>query len=203
MQDDTVSILTQEELDFIRSLQDAPQVPTTRSQLLILEGGDRTKKLLTQLASEEQLTIEAHIDNQRITFPVRVVTDEHEGLHLQLGAPTIVEQHVADRPWRLHFEPPVNLIDAVGKSTSMWLHELSQSGLLVELRERKQAPEHLALWLPVDGQQPLELTGNLVRKTSEGLYAYRQTLRKSRSIERLRAYLLDQLQRLRHSQAAN
>ncbi|CAD5107495.1 hypothetical protein [Zestomonas carbonaria] len=199
MQDD--SILTQEELDFIRSLHEAPRPISHIPQKLTVEGGEQTRELLAQLATHEQLTIEAHIDSQRITFPVRVVEDEFNALHLQLGAPTIVEQASAERPWRLPFTPPANLVDEEGLPSALWLHTLSQSGVLVEVREQP-VPKRFNLWLPVEGQRPLELSGTLARQTGEGLFAYRLNLRKSRSNERLRAFLLERHQHLHRQESA-
>lgn len=195
MQDD--SIVTKEEMDFIRSLQEA-QRPVPLPLGLTLEGGKQVKELLTQLATHEQLTIEAHIDNQRITFPLQVVEDEFHALHLQLGTPSIVEQTATDRPWRLPLDPPLNLQDEHGTPSALWLHAISQSGMLVEVRGQP-APKRFTLWLPVRGRQPIELRGILARKAGDGLIAYRQSLRKTKHSERLSTFLLERHQQLHRS----
>ncbi|MBM7060102.1 hypothetical protein JQX08_05225 [Pseudomonas sp. UL073] len=197
MQDD--SILTQEELDFLRSLQDN-QKPDPLPVGLLLEGGKQAKELLARLAAHEQLTIEAHIDSQRITFPLHVIEDEFHALHLQLGTPTIVEQTSADRPWRLPLDPPVNLVDEHGEPSLIWLHAVSQSGMLVEVRGQP-VPKRFSLWLPIPGRQPIALQGILARKAGEGLTAYRQSLRKTRHSERLRSFILEQHQQLHGHEA--
>ncbi|AYC31822.1 hypothetical protein D3880_05230 [Pseudomonas cavernae] len=189
MQDD--SILTQEELDFIRSLPSGPHAPLPSASALIVDGGERTKELLARLAAHEQVTIEAHIDSQRVSFPVLLVEDEFHTLHLQLGLPTIVEQAAADRPWRLPFNEPLELLDAEGLPSGLWLHSLSLSGLLVEVRGLPAPPKRFTLWMPVHGDEPIELRGILTRKTEQQLVAYRLSLRKTRQHERLRQFMLD------------
>ncbi|UVE16914.1 PilZ domain-containing protein [Pseudomonas sp. LS44] len=188
MQDE--SILTHDELQFIRELQNAPRPADPPTTALLVDGGERTKELLARLAVHEHLTIEAQIDNQRVSFPVHLVEDEFHALHVQLGLPTIVEQAAANRPWRLPFPEPLALLDADGKASGLWLHSLSQSGLLVEVRDRP-IPKRFTLWMPVPDAQPIELRGTLIRETEQHLIAYRLSQHKVRQHERLRKFILD------------
>ncbi|MCY1278026.1 hypothetical protein D9M68_246690 [compost metagenome] len=193
MSDDT--ILTQEELDFIRDLQTHSRSSDAGVPSLTLDGGPRAKKLLARLALHEQLTLEAQIDNQRVCFPLQVVEDEQHNLQLRLGPPSVVEQSSTVRPWRLHFDIPVNLLDEQDRPTTLWIHSLSLSGMLVEVHD-EPAPREFALWLPLDDQPDMELQGSLVRRTGDGLYAYAVNLARPQQVERLRSFLLDRHQRL-------
>lgn len=64
------ALLTQDELDFIRTMQHNPHlnVRDTTSSLLV-NGGSQIRDLLTRLAANEKVTIQAHFDNQQMTFP--------------------------------------------------------------------------------------------------------------------------------------
>lgn len=64
------ALLTQDELDFIQTMQHNPQlnVRDANSSLLV-NGGSQIRDLLTRLAANEQVTIQAHFENQQMTFP--------------------------------------------------------------------------------------------------------------------------------------
>ncbi|MGH8433126.1 MAG: PilZ domain-containing protein [Pseudomonas sp.] len=186
-------LLTPEELDFIQNLR---SMPRSRGSLstpsLRVDGGTQTKDLLTRLAAQDQLTIEAHFNGERITFPLQLVEDEFHSMHLQLGTPNIVEPGSADRPWRLPLAEPIGLLDENGAQSGLWLHSISLSGMLIEVRDQTPQPKRFTLWLPLPGQAPIELRGILARTTEQRLVAYRLTLRKTLHSERLRQFIFQQ-----------
>lgn len=190
-------LLTQEELDFIQSLLGNPSLGSQLSTpSLRVDGGTQTKDLLTRLAAQDQLTIEAHFNGERITFPLQLVEDEFHALHLELGVPNIVEQGSADRPWRLPLAEPIGLLDENGAQSGLWLHSISLSGMLVEVRNQTQPPKRFTLWLPLPGQEPIELRGILARTTEQRLIAYRLSRGKTQHSERLRQFIFQQHRRL-------
>ena len=93
------ALLTQDELDFIRTMQHSPQPVTAEpASRLLVNGGTEIKDLLTQLIAQEQVTLQAQFENQQMTFPLQLVEDEFHSLHLQLGAPNIYEEGPMVRP---------------------------------------------------------------------------------------------------------
>ena len=186
----STDLLTSEELDFIQDLPLAPPGPVQTPSLKV-EGGAQTKALLTQLAATDQLTIEAHFNGERVTFPLQLVEDEFHSLSLTLGSPQVVEQGAPERPWRLHLKHPIALLDEQGKPNGMWLHEVSTTGMLVEVRHQL-VPNNCTLWLPQAGGEPIRLQGILARRSNQRLVAYRLSGRKSAHSERLRQYIYQQ-----------
>ncbi|MCE6982932.1 hypothetical protein EI534_37415, partial [Pseudomonas frederiksbergensis] len=76
------ALLTQDELDFIRSMQHAPQPhPAEPPSRLMVNGGSEIKNLLTRLIADEQVTLQAQFNNQQMTFPLQLVEDEFHALH--------------------------------------------------------------------------------------------------------------------------
>lgn len=186
----STDLLTSEELDFIQDLPLAPPGPAQTPSLKV-EGGAQTKALLTRLAATDQLTIEAHFNGERVTFPLQLVEDEFHSLSLSLGSPQVVEQGAPERPWRLHLKQPIALLDEQGKPNGMWLHEVSTTGMLVEVRHQL-VPNNCTLWLPQAGGEPIRLQGILARRSQQRLVAYRLSGRKSVHSERLRQYIYQQ-----------
>ncbi len=186
------SLLTSEELDFLQDLQTPPrsQGPVQTPSLRV-DGGTQTKALLTRLAASDQLTIEAHFNGERVTFPLQLVEDEFHSLTLEIGPPQVVEQGPSERPWRLHLSPAVALVDEHGKPSGFWLHTVSTTGLLVEVRH-KLVPNNFSLWLPQAGASPIRLQGILARRSDQRLVAYRLSGRKTVHSERLRQYIYQQ-----------
>ncbi|WP_372875283.1 PilZ domain-containing protein [Pseudomonas sp.] len=188
-------LLTQTELDFI---QDLHKKPATRKRKpvplpeLLVDAGAQLKELLAYCAANEQLTIEAHIANQRLTFTPQLIEDAHHVQHLELGVPQIFDEGPASRAWRLPLDPPVALRQRNGKPSDLWIHELSLNGLLLELRSKHAAPEHFELILPLAGQKPIAIEGSQVRKTAGGLLAYRLDPLDKRSSERLQQFIFQQ-----------
>ncbi|MNG24164.1 hypothetical protein D3C84_1088560 [compost metagenome] len=66
------------------------------------------------------------------------------------------------------------------------------TGLLVEQRAKREAPKRISLLLPLSGQKPIAIQASLVRRTSQGLLAYRLDPLDRRGSERLRQYLYQQ-----------
>jgi len=185
------NILTQDELDFLRAMQDNPElnVPDTTPGLVI-DGSAQIKDLLARLVAHEQVTIEAHLEKQQISFPLQVVEDEFHAGHLQLGAPSIYEDGPMLRPWRMTLAEPAVLEDDTGRISNLWIREISFKGVLVEARNGEEAPEQLSGWFHPLGHAPIALRGTLIRRPAEGLFAYR--LNQNADIEKLRQYILQQ-----------
>lgn len=191
------NLLTQDELDFILNLQNNPKLNVRdKARSLTLNGGLQVSKLLTRLAASEQVTIQAQFDNQQMTFPLHVVEDEFHALHLELGAPSIYEEGPRIRPWRLHLAKPIALETDKGTLTSLWVHEISFKGVLLENRRQTKPPKYFSAWFSPEGHPPIALRGTLERITEQGLAAYRLSQRNKEDIERLRQYILQQHRQL-------
>ncbi|MGY4662089.1 hypothetical protein ACVWZ9_002883 [Pseudomonas chlororaphis] len=192
------ALLTQDELDFIQTMQHNPQlnVRDANSSLLV-NGGSQIRDLLTRLAANEQVTIQAHFENQQMTFPLHLVEDEFHALHLRLGVPSIFEDGPRVRPWRLTLAEPVALENAKGQPTALWVHEVSFNSVLLEIRNRAKAPKQFAQWFSPSGYERIALRGRLERQTDAGFYAYRLNQSDTDETERLRQFILQQ-HRLAH-----
>ena len=192
------ALLTQDELDFIRTMHQNPLLNTRdASSSLTVNGVSQIRDLLTRLAAHEQVTILAQFANQQMSFPLRLVEDEFHAQHLQLGTPSIFEDGPKSRPWRLTLAEPVPLENIRGKAGHLWVTELSFKGMLVEMRHDSEPPRQFAQWFSPSGYERVALRGTLERKTELGLYAYRLSQRDKGETERLRQYILHQ-HRLTH-----
>ncbi len=190
------ALLTQDELDFIRTMQHNPQLnvrDTTAS--LLVNGGTQIRDLLTRLVANEQVTIQAHFENQQLSFPLHLVEDEFHAVHLKLGAPSIYEEGAVVRPWRLTLNTPVVLENNQGRITDFWVREISFQGVLLEMRNGHKPPRRFSLWFNPEGHEPMPLRGTLQRKTEQGHYAYRLSQNDAQETERLRQYILAQHRR--------
>ncbi|WP_426140983.1 hypothetical protein [Pseudomonas sp. DWP3-1-2] len=191
------TLLTQAELEFIQNMQHNPQLnerDPTRS--LMVNGGVQIQELLTRLAAHEQVTIQAQFANQQMTFPLHLVEDEFHALHLELGAPSIFEEGPRIRPWRLVLQDPMPLETEKGTLTSLWVHEVSFKGILLENRRPTKPPKNFSAWFAPAGQAPIALRGTFERLTESGLAAYRLSQRNKEDTERLRQYILQEHRRL-------
>jgi hypothetical protein len=191
------TLLTQAELDFIQNMQHNPKLnvrDATRS--LTVNGGVHVQNLLTRLAAHEQVTIQAQFNNQQMTFPLHLVEDEFHALHLELGAPSIFEEGPQIRPWRLTLPEPTALETEKGTLTSLWVHEISFKGVLLENRKTTKPPKRFFAWFCPLGHTPISLRGTLERLTESGLAAYRLSHSNKEDTERLRQYILQQHQRV-------
>ncbi|WP_277962939.1 PilZ domain-containing protein [Pseudomonas sp. RIT-To-2] len=190
------ALLTQDELDFIRTMQHNPQLnvrDTTAS--LLVNGGTQVRDLLTRLAANEQVTLQAQFENQQMSFPLQLVEDEFHALHLQLGAPSIYEDGPMVRPWRLTLNEPVVLENDKGQISNYWVREISFEGVLLEMRNGQRPPRRFSLWFSPAGHEPMPLRGTLRRKTEQGHYAYQLSQDNLQETERLRQYILAQHRR--------
>lgn len=191
------TLLTQAELEFIQNMQHNPKLnvrDATRS--LTVNGGAQVQELLTRLAAHEQVTIQAQFANQQMTFPLHLVEDEFHALHLELGAPSIFEEGPRIRPWRLTLQQPIPLETEKGTLTSLWVHEVSFKGVLLENRRPTKPPKNFSAWFAPVGHAPISLRGTFERLTESGLAAYRLSQRNKEDIERLRQYILLEHQRV-------
>jgi len=185
------ALLTQDELDFIRSMQHTAQPSAAESlSRLLVNGGSDVKNLLTRLIAQEQVTLQAQFDNHQMTFPLHLVEDEFHSLQLQLGAPHIYEEGPMVRPWRLTLDTPVALEDDLGLSTGLWVREISFKGVLLEVRDQPRPPAAFDLWFAPGNCAPIALHGVLQRRTGKSLAAYNLGESKYAEIERLREYIL-------------
>ncbi len=192
------ALLTQDELDFIRNMQqNAPANPLEVQSSMTVDSGVQVKDLLTRLMANEHVTIQAQFENQQMSFPLELVEDEFHAVHLHVGAPSIFEDGPMVRPWRMALEAPLALLDHDGSRTDLWVIELSFKGVLLELREHAEAPTHFALMFQPPGHDPIALQGSFERMTQAGHAAYRLSEANASETERLRQYLLQQ-HRLAH-----
>ena len=194
------ALLTQDELDFIQNMQHNPQLNLRdASSNLTVNGGAQLRDLLTRLAAHDHVTIQAQVDNQQLTFPLQLVEDAFNAVHLRLGVPSIFEDGPMIRPWRLALEAPVPLENIRGQAGALWVHEVSFKGVLVESRSRIKAPKNFSLWFSPSGYERIALRGTLERETARGLFAYRLSQSNADETERLRQFILHQ-HRLAHPQ---
>ncbi len=194
------ALLTQDELDFIQNMQHNPQLNLRdASSSLTVNGGAQLRDLLTRLAAQDHVTLQAQFANQQLTFPLHLVEDEFHAVHLRLGVPSIFEDGPMIRPWRLALEAPVPLENIRGQAGALWVHEVSFKGVLVESRSRIKAPKNFSLWFSPSGYERIALRGTLERETARGLFAYRLSQSNADETERLRQFILHQ-HRLAHPQ---
>ncbi|WP_139207435.1 hypothetical protein [Phytopseudomonas flavescens] len=178
-------------MEFIQRLTENSPAPVEPDPGLQVDAARQTAELLASCAANEQLTIEAHIANQRLSFTPHLVTDEQNTPHLELGVPQIFDEGSFDRAWRLPLDPPRPLLARDGRPGSLFIHELSLSGLLVAQTAEAQPPERFCLDLDIGEREPVTLQGSLVRVTEEGLLAYELTLDEDNG-GRLQNYLYQQ-----------
>ncbi|WP_313520200.1 hypothetical protein [Pseudomonas sp.] len=190
-------LLTADELAYIRSLLSDGEGARLAASNFLIDSNPQTQALLAALGSRAQLSLEAQIGSQRLTFPLQVIEDEFQALHLKLEAPRIFEQGPVDRPWRLHLNKPLALLDEFGEATDLLVHEVSPNGVLLEVGG--VVPARFELALPLPGAKPVPLRGRLVRKVAQGLCAYRLLHDDERSLKRLRTFIFQQ-HRLQHPQ---
>ncbi|KTC34722.1 hypothetical protein AO265_31335 [Pseudomonas sp. ABAC61] len=158
------ALLTQDELDFIRTLQHNPHlnVRDTTSSLLV-NGGSQLRDLLTRLAANEKV-----------------------------GVPSIFEDGPMVRPWRLALQEPVALENAKGHPGRLWVREVSFKGVLLEIRNKTRPPRQFAQWFSPSGYERIALRGQFERETEAGFYAYRLDQDDAEETERLRQFILQQ-----------
>lgn len=185
-------LLTQDEMDFIQGMQHSPQLnPADPMSSLLVNGDRQIQALLTRLAANEQVTLQAQFNNQQISFPLQLVEDEFHAVHLQLGAPEIYEDGPLLRPWRLSLEEPAQLLGEQAQGSGLWVRDISFKGALLEVRGLAQAPSRFDLHFAPEGIPPIGLHGVLRRRIGRDLAAYDLSRSPEHEIERLRAYILE------------
>jgi hypothetical protein len=182
-------LLTQAERDFLKRLQQPDKDTRKPAPNLQLDAGEQIKALLANCAANQQLTIEAHLANQRLTFTAQLSEDDQHEQHLELGTPQIFDEGPASRAWRLPLEPAVALNQRNGKTSELWVHELSMNGLLIEYRGQGTPPRQFSLLLPLSAQKPIAIDGVLVRRTGSSLLAYRLEALDKRGSDRLLQFI--------------
>lgn len=183
-------LLTQAELEFLQHLNTPSVAPKPKPmENLQVDAGGPLKALLAHCAANEQLTIDAHFANHRLTFTAHLIEDAEHTQHLELGIPQIFDEGPSPRAWRLPLTPAVALRQRNSKPSDLLVHEISMSGLLVEHRGQGQAPERFSLILPLIEQKPIAIEGTLVRETLDGLLAYSLEPLDKRGHERLQQFI--------------
>ncbi|AGE27353.1 MULTISPECIES: hypothetical protein [Pseudomonas] len=191
------ALLTQDELDFIQNMQHNPQLNLRdASSSLTVNGGAQLRDLLTRLAAHDHVTLQAQFDNQQLTFPLHLVEDEFNAVHLRVGVPSIFEDGPMIRPWRLALETPVALENIRGTPGALWVHQVSFKGVLVEMRGRSKPPRTFSLWFSPSGYERISLRGTFERETARGLFAYRLSQGDADETERLRQFILHEHRRV-------
>lgn len=193
-------LLSRDELAYIQQILDTSlnnsslPAPSFR-----VDGGAVANAVLAGLGKHSELHLEANFGDQCLRFPLQLVADEFHALHLELGAPKIFQQGAVQRSWRLILEQPVTLLTENGQDSSLRVYEISPSGVLLDNAEQHSLPENFNLWLPLPGQEPIQLCGRRVRRVSKQLTAFRLDLLPGSHGERLRHFLFQQ-HRLQHPQ---
>ncbi|MEK1905161.1 MAG: hypothetical protein AAAB13_05240 [Pseudomonas sp.] len=194
------STLSGEELDFIRHLYDTQlSGKALHSPTFTVDGGPLANALLGRLGQHAQLSLEAQLGNYRMAFPLQLVEDEMHNLQLELGAPSIFEDGIIRRPWRLALPQPLHLLDEHGAVTSLRVNEISPGSLLLSQEGDGELPEQFCLWLPLPGHEPMAINGLRIRPVGSRQAAYRLLLNHHEHRERVRQYIFEQY-RQRHPQ---
>lgn len=185
--------LSGEELDFIRHLYDTQlSGKTLHSPTFTVDGGPLANALFGRLGQHAQLSLEAQLGNYHMAFPLQLVEDELHNLQLELGAPSIFEDGIIRRPWRLALAQPLYLLDEHGAATSLRVDELSPGSLLLSQEGDDELPEQFCLWLPLPGHEPMPVSGLHIRNSAPQQAAYRLLLNHREHRERVRQFIFEQ-----------
>jgi hypothetical protein len=185
------SLLTDDELAFIRDLLGTPRLGMSLSAPQLCTDTSHAMDLLKRLANGGKLTLEARIEGQSLTFPLTLMGDEPDNLQLQIGAPEILEHGPITRPWRLHLEQPMVLMTPDNGSTGLQVWELSLDGALIQAVDGAELPISFNLLLPLP-TGAIAVVGTQVRTTRARMAAYRFDL-DEKGTEHLRQYLFEHL----------
>ncbi|MDN5516497.1 MAG: PilZ domain-containing protein [Pseudomonas sp.] len=185
-------LLTQDELDFIQKILFKPpqtRQPSAAPQLAL---GEQLRELLGRLGNEEHLSLDTHSDNQHLSFPLRLVQDDHSQSRLELGAPLIFEQGVSERPWRLVLPTTLHLLDSNDRPSGFQALELSNSGMLVKYGKSGTPAKDQLLQLLLPLERRVQVRAQLVRRVSQTRYAYSLQTLHAEDEQTLRQYLFEQ-----------
>ncbi|WP_028240631.1 hypothetical protein [Stutzerimonas azotifigens] len=190
------NILSSEELEFINSLMAGNgRSPTSTTPNYLMDGGPQANELLLRMANHAELALQAQFDTYSLSFPLQLTEDDFHNLHLTLAAPVIYERGPVLRAWRLPLDKPLPLLDADGARSSLSVHELSPSGVLVRSTQRRRPPEAFNLMLALPDGDAMPVEGHRVRDLDSGLSAYEVDF-DERDAERVRRFLFRQHRRL-------
>ncbi|MBA1272066.1 PilZ domain-containing protein [Stutzerimonas azotifigens] len=191
------SILSSDELEFINSLMNPPTVgQPSNTPTFRVDGGPQSNQMLSTLAQHSKLTFDAQFDDFCMSFPLQLAKDEFHVLQLRMAAPVIYERGPVLRAWRFHPDKPLPLLEADGGRSSLSVHELSPSGLLVDTSRKRNTPDYFQLRLALPGGDTLPLEARRVRDVDEGMTAYEVDYPEQKDAERIRRYLFRQHRRL-------
>lgn len=192
------ALLTQDELDFIQTMQHNPQLNVRdATSSLLVNGGSQIRDLLTRLAAHEQVTIQASFENQQMTFPCTWWKTSSMRCICVSACRASMKTGPMVRPWRLVLDEPVALENAQGQPGTLWVHEVSCKGVLLEVRNKTKPPKHFALWFSPSGYERIALRGTFEKENEQGFYAYQLSQNDTDETERLRQFILQQ-HRLTH-----
>lgn len=193
------STLSSEELDFIREVFNSQLIGKPLPiPAFKVDGGPLANALLARLGSHARLTLEAQMDDCRMTFPLQMVEDELHGLQLEMGAPSIFQDGAVRRPWRLELDEPLALRDNSGGESGLLVYELAPTSLVLG-SPMVEPPEKFSLWLPLPGQDGLPIKGQRIRRVGRHRAAYSLQVQHREHAERIRQYIFEQY-RVRHPQ---
>ena len=184
-------LLTQDELDYLQKILFKPTQTRPINAAPQLTMGEQLRELLAR-PGQQQLSLDAHSDNQHLSFPLLLIQDEHSHSRLELGAPLIFEHGVNERPWRLALSVPLTLLDSSDQPSSLKALELSNNGMLVQYGKPglPAGDQLLQLMLPEDRR--VQLRARLVRRVCQSRYAYRLQTLHAEDEQTLRRYLFEQ-----------
>lgn len=187
------NVLSSEELDFIRQIFSSQLIGKPQHASAVkVEGGALADTLLSRLGQHARLNLEAHLDNYHMSFPLHLVEDELHSLQLELGAPDIYEDGATRRPWRLTLKKPLPLLEQDGTTTDLRVHELAPDSLLVGRRGKAALPDDFVLWLPLPGQEPLQVSARRIRQASGQRVAYSLRFEEDEHGEHIRQFIFEQ-----------
>ncbi|MDD0841353.1 PilZ domain-containing protein [Pseudomonas sp. Gutcm_11s] len=184
--------LSSEELDFIREVFSSQLIGKPLSiPAFKVDGGPLANALLARLGGHAKLSLEAQVDNCRMTFPLQMVDDELHGLLLEMGAPSIFEDGQVRRPWRLELDEPLVLRDKHGEDSALLVYEIAPDSLVVG-SPMLEPPERFSLWLPLPGFESLPIKGQRIRRIGRHRAAYGLQMQHSEHAERIRQFIFEQ-----------
>ncbi len=185
-------LLTQDELDYLQKIlfKPAQTRPANAAPQLIM--GEQLRELLARLGQQQQLSLDAHSNNQHLSFPLHLIRDEHSHSRLELGAPLIFEQGVNERPWRLTLSSPLILLDSNDQPSGLKALELSNNGMLVQYGKPGLPASNPLLQLMLPEDRRVQLRARLVRRVCQSRYAYRLQTLHAEDEQTLRRYLFEQ-----------
>lgn len=187
-------LLTQDELDFIRDVLLSPRMGVSLAVPRSDIDAPRALELLRRLGESGKLTLEAKLEEQRLTFPLQVVGSEADHLHLEISAPRILESGKRTRAWRLMLDQPLPLLTIDGAPTSLDVWELSPDSARVRLREKNGTlPERFDFQLPLSDEHALPVSGELIRRIDPRTAAYQLKMSQAET-ERLRHFLFEHIE---------